>query len=317
MNNDSKLIFEAYLKKTTVLNELDYGASDFGGSFGGVIKKAKTGELPGKGYLIGHIADSLMISPEEAANKLTSAVFANLFKQQKATVAGKEVQYYNPSKNKDQFLVSIKTAITKAVESLKKDHPNLRVPGSDAVKGYTARVLANAGEFITDVVQTKTGMVAPVTSSKDLKVAIVKAEAPKGKIEQSNDTEDIFVRTSAKFIADFQKVFVEMPDEIIVKKGENVYQSDAFKDAVNDAVLQAYDEKMLKDKEFIGDLVSSLEAKNAYEPSAVKKQREGEGTGEMPTIEGEVEQTPMEILQDLGTWSRDSGFDQYDKFSTY
>jgi hypothetical protein len=37
----------------------------------------------------------------------------------------------------------------------------------------------------------------------------------------------------------------------------------------------------------------------------------------MPTIEGEVEQTPMEILQDLGTWSRDSGFDQYDKFSTY
>jgi hypothetical protein len=155
-----------------------------------------------------------MISPEEAANKLTSAVFANLFKQQKATVAGKEVQYYNPSKNKDQFLVSIKTAITKAIESLKKDHPNLRVPGSDAVKGYTARVLANAGEFITDVVQTKTGMVAPVSSSKDLKVAIVKAEAPKGKVEQGNDTEDVFVRTNAKFIADFQKVFVEIRFEI-------------------------------------------------------------------------------------------------------
>ena len=47
MNNDSKLIFEAYISKKNLLNELGYGASDFGGAFGGIIKKAKTGDLPG------------------------------------------------------------------------------------------------------------------------------------------------------------------------------------------------------------------------------------------------------------------------------
>jgi len=315
MNKDSKLIFEAYYNK--LLNELDYGASDFGGSFGPVIRKAKTGSLPGKGYLIGSIADSLNISPEEAANKLTSAVFAHLFKQQKATIADKEVQFYNSAKNKDQFMVSMKTAVGKAIDSLKKEYPGLRVPGSEAIKGYTARVLANAGEFVTDVVQTKSGMVAPVASSKDLKAAIVKAESPKHKVEQTTDTEDTYIRTNARFIADFQKVFSEMPDEIVVKKGENLYQSAAFKDAINDAILQAYDEGMLKDKEFIADLTSSLEAKNAYEASSAKKETEGEGTGEISTIEGEPEQTPVEILQDLGTWSRDAGFDQFDKYSTY
>jgi hypothetical protein len=96
-----------------------------------------------------------------------------------------------------------------------------------------------------------------------------------------------------------------------------LYKSDAFKDAVKDAIMQAYDVKKAGDKDFYDDLVSSLEAKSAYGISTAKKEQEGEGTGEMPTIEGEVEQTPLEILQDLGTWSRDSGFDQYDKYSSY
>jgi hypothetical protein len=317
MNNDAKLIFEAYLNKKTLLNELDYGAADFSSSLGGIAKKAKAGELPGKGYLIGHIADSLMVSPEEAANMLTSAVFANLFKQQAATIAGQEVQYFNPSKNKDQFLVSIRNAIGKAIEAIKKDHPNLKIPGSEAIKGYTARVLANAGNFVTDVTATKAGMIAPVTSSKDLKVAIVKAETAPKTVNVQSPAEEKYVRSNVKFIPDFQKVFAEMPDELAVKKGENLYKSAIFNDAVKDAILQAYDEKMVSDKEFTDDLISSLEAKNAYELSSAKEEREGEGTGELPTIEGEAEQTPTEILQDLGTWSPDRGFDQYDKYSTY
>jgi hypothetical protein len=193
----------------------------------------------------------------------------------------------------------------------------MRVPGSEAIRGYTARVLANAGEFITDVTQTKAGMIAPVTSSKDLKVAIVKAEAPKADTVAKSSTEDVYIRGNARFISEFQKVFSEMPDEITVKNGEDLYKSDAFKDAVKDAIMQAYDVKKAGDKDFYDDLVSSLEAKSAYGISTAKKEQEGEGTGEMPTIEGEVEQTPLEILQDLGTWSRDSGFDQYDKYSSY
>ncbi|NBP15660.1 hypothetical protein EBU95_14910 [bacterium] len=315
MNNDSKLIFEAYISKKNLLNELDYGASDFGGAFGGIIKKAKTGDLPGKGYLIGNIASSLGISMEEAANKFTSAVFSNLFKQQKSSIGGKEVEFINPAKNKDQFLVEIKKAITKALEALKTENPNLKIPGSEAVKGYTARIIANLGEFISDAVTTTYGTKVNVTSAKDLKKAVVKSEPAKA--SETESANDVYVRSDARFIKDYQKIFAEMPDEITVKKGENIYQSDAFKDSVKDAIIQAYDVKTSNDKEFINDFVSSLEYKNAYVLSSSKQEKEGEGSGEISTLEDEGEQTPEDILRDLGTWDQASGFDEFDKFSTY
>lgn len=312
MNQDTKFIFEAYAKKS-LLNELDYGASDFGGAFGGVIRKAKKQELPGKGYLIANIADSLGISHEEAANKLTSAVFSNLFKQQKATIAGQEVNFYNPAKNKDQFLVEIKKAITRAIEGLKKEHPNLKIPGSDAIKGYTARILANVGEFITDVTPTKMGMKPNGRAVADLKKTLVKTEKPS---VQVSETEDTYVRGGARFIPDFQKVYAEMPDEITVKKGENLYQSESFKDAVKDAILQAYDEKKLKEPDYLENLISSLEFKNAYNLSTDKKETEGEGTGEVTTIEDEGSYEPVDILRDLGAFDRAGGFDEFDKYSS-
>jgi hypothetical protein len=315
MNNDSKLIFEAYFNKQSLLNELDYGASDFGGAFGGVIKKAKSNELPGRGYLIGNIADSLGISQEEAANKLTSAVFSNLFKQNKSTIAGQEVEYVNPAKNKDQFMVEVKKAITKAIDSLKKENPQLKIPGSDAIKGYTARVLVNLGTFISDVVPTKVGIKAPVAAVKDLRSAIVKTDAKS--VAPVESTEDKYIRSNAKFIRDFQRVYAEMPDEIAIKKGDDFYKSEALMDAVKDAIVQAYDVKTSNDKEFLADFVSSLEAKSGYTLSTEKKQAEGEGTGEISTIEDSGGLTPVEILQDLGTWSRDAGFDQFDKYSSY
>jgi hypothetical protein len=315
MNNDSKLIFEAYLNKQSLLNELDYGASDFGGAFGGVIKKAKSNELPGRGYLIGNIADSLGISQEEAANKLTSAVFSSLFRQNKSTIAGQAVEYVNPAKNKDQFMVEVKKAITKAIDNLKKENPQLKIPGSDAIKGYTARVLVNLGTFISDVVPTQAGIKAPVAAVKDLRSAIVKTDAKL--VAPVESTEDKYVRSNAKFIRDFQRVYAEMPDEIMIKRGDDFYKSEAFMDAVKDAIIQAYDVKTSNDKDFLADFVSSLETKSGYTLSTEKKEAEGEGSGEISTIEDNSALTPVEILQDLGTWSRDSGFDQYDKYSSY
>jgi hypothetical protein len=312
-NNDSKLIFEAYLNNKKILNELDYGAMDVGGSFGGVIKKAKAGELPGKGYLIGSIADSLGISSEEAANKLTSAVFSNLFKQQKATVAGQEVAYFNPAKNKDQFLVEVKKAIVKALDALKRENPSLKVPGSDAVRTYTARILANLGEFVTDVVPTKVGMKAPIAAVKYLRKAVVNAEKPSAEVES---TEETYVRNNVRFIPEFQKVFAEMPDEIIVGKGKNLYTSDEFKEAIKDAVLQAFDEKKLKEPDFLENLISSIEYKNGFVLSQNKAEKEGEGTGEVTTIETDDSDTPTDILRDLGMWKPETGFDEFDKFST-
>jgi hypothetical protein len=108
-----------------------------------------------------------------------------------------------------------------------------------------------------------------------------------------------------------------MPDEIMIKRGDDFYKSEAFMDAVKDAIIQAYDVKTSNDKDFLADFVSSLETKSGYTLSTEKKEAEGEASGEISTIEDNSALTPVEILQDLGTWSRDSGFDQYDKYSSY
>jgi hypothetical protein len=75
MNNDSKLIFEAYLaKKTTVLKEAPiYGDLDTG--YTGDIEKA-----PGGGYGLGVAAKREGKSMKEIADTLLNAIKTKLFK---------------------------------------------------------------------------------------------------------------------------------------------------------------------------------------------------------------------------------------------
>lgn len=311
MNNDSRLIFEAY-KQNILINELDIG-TDWAGGGEPEIRK-KIGTAPGSGYLIGAIADSLNISKEEAADMLTAAIFPRLFKQKQAVINGKEVGYVNPSTNEDQFRQQIKDAVKLALNDLKIRNPELKVPSSDALKGYTARVIANLGGFYRDYAVGGKGVVAPVKSVIKVKQAVKTADAPTAPAAAS--TEDTYVRGVARFIPDFQKVYVEMPDEISVAAGKDLYSSPEFVSAVRDAIMQAYDAQKASDKEFIGDLVDSLKFKNAFVKSDAAASKEGEGTGEIPTVDGGEDQTPVDILRDLGTWNRASGFDDFDKFSS-
>jgi hypothetical protein len=311
MNNDSKLIFEAY-KQNILINELDIG-TDWAGGGEPEIRK-KIGTAPGSGYLIGAIADSLNISKEEAADMLTAAIFPRLFKQKQAVINGKEVGYVNPSTNEDQFRQQIKDAVKLALNDLKIRNPELKVPSSDALKGYTARVIANLGGFYRDYAVGGKGVVAPVKSVIKVKQAVKTADAPAAPAAAS--TEDTYVRGAAKFIPEFQKVYAEMPDEISVAAGKDLYSSPEFVSAVRDAIMQAYDAQKASDKEFMGDLVDSLKFKNAFVKSDAAASKEGEGTGEIPTVDGGEDQTPVDILRDLGTWNRASGFDDFDKFSS-
>ena len=68
--------------------------------------------------------------------------------------------------------------------------------------------------------------------------------------------------------------------------------------------------------DFVENFTSSVEFKNGYTLSAAKGEKEGEGSGEVTTIEDEGSNQPEEILRDLGMWSRAGGFDEFDKYSS-
>lgn len=313
MNNDSRLIFEAY-KSKILINELDVG-TDWAGGGEPEIKK-KIGTAPGGGYLIGNIASSLNISKEEASDILTAAVFPRLFKQKAAVINGKEVGYINPSKNEDQFRQQVKDAIKLALNDLKIRYPELKVPSSDALRGYTARVIANLGGFYRDYNVGGKGMVAPVKSVTTIKKAVKTAEAPEASEPVAAATEDTYVRGDARFIPEYQRIFGEMPDEITIPAGKDLYSSPEFVSAVKDAIMQASDVKNASDKEYVADFIDTLKYKNSFVKSDAAKNKEGEGTGELPTMDDDGSTDPVDILRDLGTWDRASGFDEFDKYSS-
>jgi hypothetical protein len=115
-----------------LLNELSPVTADyetFGSSLKGGIETA-----PGKGYLIGNIADSLGKSREEVVDMISKSLFDKVF--------GKYPNNTNPAKSEDQYRNAIKWALAEIIMDIKKENPDLKVPGADAVKGYTARVIS-------------------------------------------------------------------------------------------------------------------------------------------------------------------------------
>jgi vacuolar-type H+-ATPase subunit H len=115
-----------------LLNELSPVTADyetFGSSLKGAIDTA-----PGKGYLIGNIADSLGKSKQEVVDMISQSLFDKVF--------GKYENNTNPAKNEDQYRNAIKSALVEIINDLKAQNPDMKVPGADAVKGYTARVIS-------------------------------------------------------------------------------------------------------------------------------------------------------------------------------
>ena len=108
-------------------------------------------------------------------------------------------------------------------------------------------------------------------------------------------------------------IFVELPDEITYT-GSDFYDSKELRNEVVEAITRAFDENAAKDKEMIQDFIDSLKFKNSYTPASEKK--EGEGTGEEPTIEEYPEEDePTSIARELG-YKGGRSFDEFDKYST-
>jgi hypothetical protein len=126
-----------------LLGELSPVTADyetFGSSLRGAI-----GTAPGRGYLIGSIADSLGKSREEVVDMISKSLFDKVF--------GKYENNTNPAKNEDQYRNAIKAAVAEIVSDLKAENPDMKVPGADAVKGYTARVISQLAKAEKDYSQ--------------------------------------------------------------------------------------------------------------------------------------------------------------------
>jgi len=298
MNKDCKLIFEAYKTKKPIISEAPiYGMGDIG--YSGDFESA-----PGKGYGIGKVAAKEGKPMADVANRLLQVIKTKLFKPAKHVVDGKEYDLYYPG-SKMKFRTEL--------ENLIKNE--LKIGGTEAK--YTARIVDNLlnvvrvdaeGGTAANPQQVNKAVAAGVQGKK-----IIPAETPQtGPVQAPANS---FVKNpNVRFIKEWMPIFVELPDEISIEKGD-FYDSPELKNEVIEAITRAYDQKMANDKEVVQDFIDSLKFKNSYTPASEKK--EGEGTGEEPNIEEYPEDDePTSIAKELGYIDRSGPMDEFDKYST-
>jgi hypothetical protein len=268
MNNDCSLIFEAYLKNKRVLSEAPiYGMGDMG--YTGDIEKA-----PGGGYGVGKAAAREGKTKADIANNLLAAIKSKLFKPSSNVVDGKEYQLFYPG-SKMKFRTDLENLIK----------TELKLGGTEAK--YTARVIDNLlnvvrvdaeGGVNTTPVKVKQAVDAGMKNQ-----TVTGAEHPAGSPLDVAKTSNTYVKNPAtRFIREFMPIFVELPDEIKIEKGD-VYESPELENEVIEATRRAYDDTKAKDKEFVKDFIDSLKYKNSFTPASEAK--EGEGTGEAPMVD--------------------------------
>jgi len=266
MNKDCKLIFEAYFTKKQVVSEAPiYGSEDLG--YTSDFEKA-----PGGGYGIGKIAQKEGKSKTEVANRVLQAIKTKLLKPGSHVVDGKEYQLYYPG-SKMKFRTELENLIKK----------ELGLGGTEAK--YTARIVDNLLNVVR--VDTEGGTVAsPVQVKKavDAGVNNKPVAAAAGPLEAPVENKS-FVKTFAKFIPEYAKIFAELPDEVTPSDGSDVYDSKEFRDEVEQAITQVYDSAKARDREYVQDFIDSVKFKSGYIPHAEAKSKEGEGTGEAPTVD--------------------------------
>jgi hypothetical protein len=294
MNKDCKFIYEAYASKRKIVSEAPIYADELG--FTGDIEKA-----PGGGYGIGKVAAREGLSKTEIANKILQLVKTKLFKPASHTVEGKEYQLYYPG-SKMKFRTELENLIKK----------ELKLGGTEAK--YTARIVDNLlnvlridveGGAAANPIQVKKAVVAGAQGQ-----SISSAELAGPKAAPVAAAANTYVKAFAKFIPEFAKIYAELPDEVTIEPGEDFYDSKEFKQEVVDVITKVYDENRAKDKEYVIDFIDSVKYKNGYVPSSEAKAKEGEGTGEQPTIDEYPEDDDVTSeLRSMGAIGSRRGYD--------
>ena len=305
MNKDNHLIFEAYKQK--LLTELDVGADFAGGAVAPIKKAIKS--APGKGYLIDLISKGLSISHEDATDMLVNKVFNKVFKQKAVTINGKTYPFSNDATNEDQFRTIVKNAVAVAVQEIQKENPSLKLPGSDAIKGYTARVISNLGGFAKDFEKGKFG--ATKDSVKQIEKAVKVADNKPVKPAETAEVEtDDVTYEKDEFptkVPEYRKIFDQLSDTFTIKKNEDLYDNIDFVANVKDAVENVTGSKSDEDvKEFV-ETLKFYRDQNKINPYTVASSKE------VVPDEAPDEATPEDILRDLGLYPRETAMDSFDK----
>jgi len=121
-----------------LISEMMPVGSEFG-DFGSSLSKG-IGSAPGGGYLIGAIADALGISKEEAVTKISAGLYDKVFGETGV----------NPANTEEEYRSAISSALDEIVKELKVQHPEAKIPGAAAIRGYTARVISSLATATKD-----------------------------------------------------------------------------------------------------------------------------------------------------------------------
>jgi hypothetical protein len=121
-----------------LISEMMPVGSEFGSFTGGL--RSGISSAPGEGYLIGAIAKALNISKEEAVNTISAELYDKLF----------GAENINPANSEEEYRTAITNALGDIVNGLKKQHPEAKIPGAAAIRGYTARVISSLATATKD-----------------------------------------------------------------------------------------------------------------------------------------------------------------------
>ena len=262
-NSDCKLIFEAYAKS---LNEAPiYSTGDLD------IPEPKLKTAPGGGYGLGKAAAKSGKSLKEITDDLVKKIQTTLFKPEPHTVDGVEYTLFYPGSD-----MKFKNDLVGLIQK------ELGLGKTDA--GYTARIVRNMLNVVVKDEQTGGTVVKPekVKAAVQAGAANEPVSAPTEPApKKATETETVFEIDKSKKIEDraLRSIVFSLPDEDVAEK-EII--------SVLKTAISEYNDKPgiepIKIRSF--DLFDTLkEAGIIREKQVEKKTAEGEGSGEIETIE--------------------------------
>jgi len=279
MKRDDHLIFESYVHKLLSEAPPAYAEGDLD------IPEPKLKTAPGGGYGLGKTAAKTGKSIKDVSDELVKKIQTQLFKPEPHEIDGVKYALYYPGNE-----MKLKNDLQNLVQK------ELGLGKTEA--GYTARIVRNMLNIV--VKDDVTGGVA------------AKPETIKAAVKQPKpvQTETVYEIDKAIKIPEknIKHIVLNLPDEDVPEKEILSVLKTAIKE-FNETPGRSRDE-MIKLKSF--DLLDTLKAQGVLKEKQVEKQAaEGEGTGEVETVEDYPEG------DDVTTVARDLGFDIPKKFDSF
>jgi hypothetical protein len=282
MNNDSKLIFEMYVKHKQMLNEAPpaYATGDLN------ISEPALQSAPGGGYGLKKAATKTGKSMKEVTDALVKKIQSSLFKSETHTVDGVEYNLFYPG-NEMKLRNDLQALVQKEL-GIGKTEAN-----------YTARIIRNMLNIV--VKDERTGGIA--VSPEQVQSAVKTAVAKPAKTETVYEI-DKSVKISDKPL---KALLNALPDEDVHEKEILSAIKNAISEYNDTPGLGKEDIIKMKAMEAFDKLVEAGALKTKQKEIEAK---EGEGTGEVETMDEYPESDePTSVARELGMVGRGGGYD--------